>query len=120
MLVSDGCPPMFPNGVSEGKRGEDQRGDEEPVGIKTPLDVAVDGFGGVDLKARQAEIADRNDAAPVFSALRTITIRKSIELLEITERVAGLPLDPGAKPRLKAAMALLEWAGRQRGAVGDR
>src|SRR5882757_4684193 len=46
----------------------------------------------------QAEIADRDDV--LCGSSGPVTIGESVELFDITERDPGLPLDPGAQPRL--------------------
>jgi hypothetical protein len=51
--------------------------------------------------------------------VHAIPIGERVELLEITQRVVGLVLDPGAHARLQAAMAGGEWTRRQRLAVLD-
>ena len=60
------------------------------------------------LLARQAQIGDRDD--PLVGCEATVAVGKSIELLDIAERMMRLAFDPGAQARLQRAMRKLERA----------
>jgi len=79
------------------------------MGLKTTADLVLAG---------QPEIADR-DAVCRVGAAGSSGIRKSVELLDIAERMAGLRFDPGAQTRLQRAVLEFERTARQRGCVGD-
>lgn len=68
------------------------------------------------LLAGEAEIADRDD---VLSCAAAIPVGESIELLDVAGRQPGLPLDPGAQPRLQRTMGELERTGWQCAAILD-
>src|SRR6185437_1550945 len=69
--------------------------------------------------ADEAEIADRNRVR-VRRLIAPVGIRERVELLDVTKRMAGLPLDPRAQSRLERAMSNLERPRRQRAPVIDR
>ena len=56
--------------------------------------------------------------SPIFNselaAFDAIAIAKSVELLDISQSLAGLPFDPGAQAHLEGAMLDFQRAGRQR------
>src|ERR1700738_1327843 len=66
------------------------------------------------LLAGEAEIADRDD---VLSGTAAIPVGESIELLDIAGRQPGLPLDPGAQPRLQRTMGEFARTGWERGSI---
>jgi hypothetical protein len=65
--------------------------------------------------AGQPKIGDRNDA--IAHRRFAVAVSERIELLDIAQRMMGLPLDPGAHAALQGRMIALERAGGQQGAV---
>src|SRR5262249_14878525 len=51
---------------------------------------------------------------------RSPRIREGIELLDVTERMAGLFFDPRPQTGLQRAVGELKWTTRQRACIGDR
>src|SRR5207237_8951622 len=85
-----------------------------PWEIAVPtLPHSIGGAGGARL-AHQREISDdeRRQARRVL-AHDAVAIAEGIELLDMAEGLAGLPLNPGAQPDLQGAVLGFERARRQ-------
>ena len=75
-------------------------------------------FAECRLFSRQAEIADRDDV--LCGSAGAVAIGEGVELFDITERQPGLPLDPGAQPRLQRTMGEFEGTGGQGALILNR
>src|SRR5690606_27192254 len=90
--------------------GDERRGARAPV---LPGEIAVPAAPARIVVARflrlarQAQIADRDDAAVGAGA---VAVGEGVELLDIAEGVSGLALDPGAQAHLQGAVRRLERA----------